>query len=180
MKKDTRKPNIHEGKTLIVNNHLIVSLLALLLLEPAVLALEPDEILIIANENHSGSLAIAQYYCGRRGVPIDNILPLHLGSKLSYTISRANYEKQVAEPIRERLLSLEFSGHIKCLLTTYGVPIKVGGRGPLEGQEDKLKQLRRLAEQGKNKIEQLKKNVPASNKQGLAQQKKRINSKLAH
>ena len=151
MKKDTRKPNIHEGKTLIVNNHLIVSLLALLLLESAVLALEPDEILIIANENHSDSLSIAQYYCAKRGVPVDNILTLPLGTELSYTITRANYEKQLAEPIRERLLSLEFGGHIHCLLTTYGVPIKVGGRGPLEGKVDKLKKLRKLAEQEKNR-----------------------------
>ena len=158
MKKDTLKPNIPVGKILIVNKHLIaslLSLLALLLSGPAVLALEPDEILIIANANHSGSLSIARYYCAKRGVPVDNILTLPLGTELSYTITRANYEKQLAEPIRERLLSLGFGGHIKCLLTTYGVPIKVEGRGPLEGRENKLKQLRGLAEQEKNKIEQL-------------------------
>jgi uncharacterized protein (TIGR03790 family) len=167
------------GEILIVNKHLIVSLLALLLLESAVSALEPDEILIIANGNHSESLAIAQYYCAKRGVPVDNILTLPLGTELSYTITRANYEKQLAEPIRERLLSLGSSGHINCLLTTYGVPIKVEGREQLKGQEAKLKELKELAEKEKNKIEQLKKNVPASNKQGLAQQKKRINAKLA-
>jgi uncharacterized protein (TIGR03790 family) len=138
-----------------VNKHLISSLLALLLLGPAVLALEPDEILIIANRNHTESTAIAQYYCGRRGVPVDNILTLPLGTELSYTITRANYEKQLASPIRERLLSLGTGGQIKCLLTTYGVPTKVEGRGPLEGKADKLKQLRGLAEQEKNKIEQL-------------------------
>ncbi|MHC4281472.1 MAG: hypothetical protein ACYSWZ_00645, partial [Planctomycetota bacterium] len=138
-----------------MNKHLIASLLALLLLGPAVLALEPDEILIIVNGNHMESAAIAQHYCGRRGVPTDNILTLPLGTELSYTITRANYEKQLAEPIRERLLSLGTVGQIKCLLTTYGVPIKVQGRGPLEGKADKLKQLRGLAEQEKNKIEQL-------------------------
>jgi uncharacterized protein (TIGR03790 family) len=138
-----------------VNKHLAASLLALLLLGPAVLALEPNEILIIANGNHMESAAIAQYYCGRRGVPTDNILTLPLGTELSYTITRANYEKQLASPIRERLLSLGTGGQIKCLLTTYGVPIKVEGRGPLEDQENKLKQLKKLAEQEKNKIEQL-------------------------
>lgn len=175
MKKDTRKPNIPVGKTLIVNKYLItslLSLLALLLLDSAVLALEPDEILIIANGNRSESLAIAQYYCAKRGVPAENILTLRLGTKLNYTISRANYEKQMAEPIRERLLSLGSSGHIKCLLTTYGVPVKVGGRGPLEGQVDKLKQLRGLVEQEKHELEQLKKN-------GSAKQKGNANRKLA-
>jgi uncharacterized protein (TIGR03790 family) len=146
------------GKIPIVNKYLIASLPALLLLCSTLLALEPDEILIIANGNHSESLSIAQYYCAKRGVPTDNILTLPLGTKLSYTITRANYEKQMAEPIRGRLLSPGSGGQIKCLLTTYGVPIKVEGRGPSEGQVDKLKQLRGLAEQEKNKIEPLKNN----------------------
>ncbi|MHC4109621.1 MAG: TIGR03790 family protein [Planctomycetota bacterium] len=138
-------------------------------------ALEPHETLVIANGDVAASVRIAQYYCAKRGVPVDNILPLHLGSKLSYTITRANYEKHLAEPIRERLLSLGFGGHIKCLLTTYGVPIKVGGRGSLESRENKLKQLKKLAEQEKNKIEQLEKSGSAKS----AIQKEKVNRKLA-
>jgi uncharacterized protein (TIGR03790 family) len=157
-----------------VHKHLIASLLTLLLLCSEVLALEPDEILIIANRNCSESLAIAQYYCAKRGVPEDNILTLPLGTELSYTITRTNYEKQLAEPIRERLLSLGSSGYINCLLTTYGVPIKVEGRGPLEGKADKLKQLRKLAEQEKNRTEQLNNNGPGKS----AKQKENANRKL--
>ena len=158
-----------------MNKYLIASLPALLLLCSALLALEPDEILIIANGNHSESLAIAQYYCAKRGVPEDNILALPLGGELSYTISRANYEKELAEPNRERLLSPGSGGQIKCLLTTYGVPIKVEGRGPLEGKADKLKQLRKLAEQEKNKIKQLN-NIGTGKS---ARQKVTVNRKLA-
>jgi uncharacterized protein (TIGR03790 family) len=163
------------GKILIVNKHLVSSLLALLLLDPAVLALEPDEILIIANGNHTESVVIARYYCAKRGVPTDNILTLPLGTELIYTITRTNYEKQLASPIRERLLNFGFGGHIKCLLTTYGVPIKVEGRGPLVGREDKLKQLKKLAEQEKNKIEQLEKGGSVKS----AIQKEKVNRKLA-
>ena len=157
-----------------MNKHLTASLLALLLLGPAVLALEPDEILIIANANHSGSLSIAQYYCAKRGVPVDNILTLPLGSELSYTITRTNYDKQLAEPIRERLLTPGGGKQIKCLLTTYGVPIKVERRGSLEGQEDKLNRLRGLAEQEKNRIERLNNNGPGKS----AGQKENANRKL--
>lgn len=157
-----------------MNKHPIAWLLALLLLSPVGLALEPDEILIISNGNHSESVAIARYYCSRRGVPTDNILTLPLGTELSYTITRTNYEQQMAEPIRERLLSLGTGGQIKCLLTTYGVPIKVEGRGPLEGQEEKLTQLQKLAEQEKNKIERLNNNVPGKS----AKQKEKANRKL--
>jgi len=158
-----------------VNKYLIASLPALLLLCSALLALEPDEILIIANRNCSESLSIAKYYCAKRDIPEDNILALPLGTGLSYTISRANYEKQLAEPIRERLLSLGSSGQIKCLLTTYGVPVKVGGRRPLKGLENKLKQLQESAEQEKNKIEQLEKS--GSGKSVI--QKEKTNRKLA-
>ena len=118
-------------------------------------ALEPNEILVIANEDVAASVQIAQYYCAKRGVPVSNILALPLGTSLSETINRANYEKQLAEPIRKKLANREFVGKIRCLLTTYGVPIKVGRRGPLKGQEEKLKQLKKLKEQAKQILEQL-------------------------
>ena len=122
----------------------------------SVSALEPDEILIIANKNSTESGRIACYYCNKRGVPDKNILALPLGAKLNDTISRGNYEKQLAEPIRKRLLAPELLGTIRCLLTTYGVPIKVTGRGPLRNQESKLRELRESIEQEQKKIEQLK------------------------
>jgi uncharacterized protein (TIGR03790 family) len=124
----------------------------------SVFALEPDEILVIANSNIGASVRLAQYYCTKRGVPAGNILALPLGADLNDTITRDDYEKQLAEPIRKELSSREFAAEIKCLLTTYGVPIKVGRRGPLKDQEVKLRQLEKLAEQEKNKIEQLKQN----------------------
>ncbi len=150
-------------------------------------ALEPHEILVIANSDVAASVRIAQYYCAKRAVPEMNILALPLGASLSDTITRNNYEKQLAEPIRKKLSSLEFTAKmhwgpqtqktvygnpIKCLLTTYGVPIKVGRRKILKGQENKLRQLEKLTEQEKIKIELL-------NKSGSAELKKKINSKLA-
>jgi len=121
-------------------------------------ALEPDEILIIANKDSTESGQIALYYCSKRGVPDENILSLPLGAKLNDTISRGGYEKQLAEPIRKRLLAPEFLGTIRCLLTTYGVPIKVSGRRPLKNQESKLSELKESIEQEQKKIEQLKQN----------------------
>jgi uncharacterized protein (TIGR03790 family) len=119
-------------------------------------ALEPNEILVIANKDIEVSGQIARYYCEKRNVPAKNILSLSLGTNLSDTISRDNYEKLLAEPVRKRLLSDYLPGQIKCLLTTYGVPIKVGPRGTLPGMEGKLKELKELAEQEKSKLDQLK------------------------
>jgi len=118
-------------------------------------ALQPDEILVIANSDVAASLRVARYYCARRKVPRANLLALPLGAGLSETISRDDYEKRLAEPIREKLSTLEFAGRIRCLLTTYAVPIKIGGRGPLKGQEDKLRHLEELVRQLKGAIEKI-------------------------
>lgn len=136
-------------------------------------ALEPHEILVIANKDRTESGRIAQYYCSRRGVPDKNILALPLGANLNDTISRDDYEKQLAEPIRKRLFAPELLGTIRCLLTTYGVPIKVGGRGPLRNQQGKLRELKGLVQQEKKKIEQLKQNGLA-NSAGYKQSSRRL------
>jgi uncharacterized protein (TIGR03790 family) len=124
-------------------------------------ALEPDEILVIANSNVKASVRLAKYYCAKRGVPEGNILALPLGAVLNNTIARDDYEKKLAGPIRKKLSNFEFAVKITSLLTTYGVPIKVGRREPLKDQQDKLKQLEKLDEQEKIRIEQLKQNGTA-------------------
>jgi uncharacterized protein (TIGR03790 family) len=139
------------------------------------LALESDEILVIANSDVTASMRIAQYYCARRNVPRTNLLALPLGKGLTETISRDDYDRKIAEPVRKKLSTIEFSWKIRCLLTTYGVPIKVGGRGPLKGQEDKLKQLKKLLEQRKKEIGQSEKNGSAKS----TKQEKNVDAKLA-
>jgi len=118
-------------------------------------ALEADEILVIANADNPASVGIARYYCSKRGVPEDNILSLSLGAVLNDTITRDSYERLLAEPIRKELLTKQQPGKIRCLLTTYGVPYKVGRRRPLKDQQIKQKSLEELAEQEKRKIERL-------------------------
>lgn len=121
-------------------------------------ALEPNEILIIANSDIGASVQLAQYYCAKRDVPAGNILALPLGTDLNDTITRGDYEKQLTEPVRKKIYDYDSVAQIKCLLTTYGVPIKVGKRAPLKDQQDNLTQLKKLAEQEKTEIEQLKQN----------------------
>lgn len=118
-------------------------------------ALQPDQILVIANGDIQASGQIAEYYCTKRGVPESNIFTLSLGENLGDTITRDDYEKQLAGPIRRKLYSPEFAGKIRCLLTTYGVPVRVGTRGPLKDKQDEIRRLKKLLEQEKNKLQQL-------------------------
>ncbi len=112
--------------------------------------------MVIANKGIAESGQIALYYCKERGVPQENILALPLGTSLRDTISRKDYDEQLAEPIRETFATRRLLGKIKCLLTVYGVPIKVGQRGILTEQEGTLGELERLAEQTRQRVQQLK------------------------
>ena len=138
---------------------LVLALFQSILATASVCALEPNEILVIANRDTPASVSIARDYCVKRGVPRENILSLHLGSDMKYTITRDSYEKDLAEPIRRKLAGLKFDESIKCLLTVYGVPVRVEGKAPLSGKEDRLKQLETSVKVLKQKLSNCKRVV---------------------
>ena len=117
--------------------------------------LEPSQILIIANGQNPKSVRVASYYCIKRKVPSRNVILLSLGANLTDSISRSDYQEKIAAPVRDKLYNPEFAGKIRCLLTTYGVPFKVGPREPLNDQQEKLADLKQQLEQGKLKKTQL-------------------------
>jgi len=119
-------------------------------------ALEPNEVLIIANQNIPESMQIAQYYCRQRHVPQEYILALSLDTNLKSSISRDDYEEKMAKPIRDEFLKRNLLGKIKCLLTVYGVPLKVGSRGVLKEQESSLEALQGLIDTQKKKVDEFK------------------------
>lgn len=121
-------------------------------------ALQPEEILVIANSDYPASVRLARYYCEQRGLPQGRIVPVSLGPRLRASIGRDDYEKRLAHPIRRVLSTRDDMKSIRCLVTTYGVPFRVGPRGPLPGHEARLKELRRAQEQEDKIIEQLEAN----------------------
>ena len=151
-----------------------VILSIILLCAVSALALEPNEILIIANSDIASSVELAKYYCSKRSVPAENILTLPLGATLVDNISRQDYEDRLVAPIHVKLSSREFAGKIRCLLTTYGVPFRVQGRGIVEGSEKKLKKLQKQLEKQKINLKKLQQDSPDN----LAQKKKQINNKI--
>jgi uncharacterized protein (TIGR03790 family) len=118
-------------------------------------ALEPNEILVVANSSYPASTQLARYYCQRRGIPPGQVVPVALGPQLRDSISRSDYDLRLAGPIRRVLTTRTDLQHIQCLVTTYGVPFKVGRRDPLTAMEGQLKQLGQMIEQEKESIAQL-------------------------
>jgi len=118
-------------------------------------ALEPNEILVIANGNNPASVRIAGHYCTKRGVPEQNNLKLDLMPQLTDDITRSDYEKLIAQPIRNKLSRPEFHGRIKCLLTVYGVPFRVGPRNMLEGKQASLAELSEMAGKKTDRLKEI-------------------------
>ncbi len=155
-----------------------IAVLFVLLWCPGVFALEPDEILVIANRQISASERIAEYYCEERNIPKKNIIYLALGYNPREGISRDEYKRSLALPIR-RELQRRFPGEIRCLVTTYGIPIKVGPRGLLPGMGGKLNELKRLLSQEKQRLEQLEpRRAGALDSNQVSIEKKQINQKI--
>lgn len=138
-----------------MRNNLIAVATVLLAFCPIGLALEPNEILVIANTDHAASVRLARYYCERRGIPQGNVIPVSLGTQLRDSISRNDYDKRLAGPIRRTLATRKDLAHIRCLVTTYGIPFKVGRREPLSGFDSQLTQLRQWLQDHKEAIAEL-------------------------
>lgn len=101
-------------------------------LQGVALGLEPEQILVIANNKVEGSVEIAQYYMKRRGIPESHLLPIALS--LSETMSRQEYENVLSQSAAHALKGLQPKYPIAAIVLVYGVPLKVAP--PLPSEKD--------------------------------------------
>ncbi|MBU4099911.1 MAG: TIGR03790 family protein, partial [Proteobacteria bacterium] len=103
---------------------IILAILILLFILPDIcLALEPDEILVVANRNAAKSVGLAKYYMEKRKIPEKNLIKLWVTDKEE--CSRVDYEKKVVAPVRRYLEKVNPRWSIRCLVIMYGMPLKV-------------------------------------------------------
>jgi len=128
----------------------------------AACALEPNEVLVIANVDCAPSTRLARYYCQQRGIPSGHVVPVSLGRSPRDTIGRQDYDRRLARPLRRIFATRGDMEHIKCLVTTYGVPFRVARRGPLVELEGRLEELRLLVRRQKDDLQQAQANKQTS------------------
>jgi uncharacterized protein (TIGR03790 family) len=119
--------------------------LCLLFFARPLLALQPDQILLITNKNVPDSLKLATLYTQLRAVPADHICQLDLPD--AEEIPFNTYETGVVAPVRQFISDHGLQGHITCLLTFYGVPYRIADR---VNSPDDLKELAMLQGQQKD------------------------------
>lgn len=103
------------------------SLVVLLLFAtPAALALTPDNLLLLTNKNVPESRKLADFYAAQRKLPEGRIVELDLptGDEITF----ADYENKVVAPIRDFLAANNLRQQVTCLVTIYGVPLKITAR----------------------------------------------------
>jgi uncharacterized protein (TIGR03790 family) len=98
---------------------------ALLLWHPAtVVALTAEELVIVANRAVPESSRLALYYMRKRNVPADNLL--QLTTTKGEQISREDYEREIASPVRNFISKKDPEGKkFKCIVLMYGIPLRI-------------------------------------------------------
>jgi len=141
----------------MVTLFLVISLL-LFIVEPNVeAALTSGEIAILANKNDPDSVAVAQHYAERRGVPAQHIIPLDL--PIQETISREIYDHELVQPLRRALEDRRLAARIRVLVTTYGIPLRVTAPQPTDQQQLWIKDASARQERARNHLEKLEQSL---------------------
>ena len=104
-------------------------------------ALEPHEILVIANRNAAKSIGLAKYYMKSRNIPETNLLQLWLTDKEG--CSREEYEKKVIPRVRKYISEKDPKRLIKCLVTVYGIPLKINPPEMTSAEKMQVEKLRK-------------------------------------
>ena len=127
----------------------MVRFLILLFSATPLFALEPANIVIVANRDMPESISVAKHYAKKRNVPEDNIILLSLPK--GEDILRTDFETKLAEPLREALKSKK--DKIKVILTVYGVPLRVGAKVLSGAEKVKADEIKKQLDDSRKKLE---------------------------
>lgn len=148
--------------------HLLFCIALILLTPLPALALEPVEIAVVANRFVTGSVELARYYMEKRGIPKENLVRIDTTDNES--VSRKSYDEEIAAPVREFLRNRQGRGVIRCLVTVFGVPLKVDAPAMTKAEKKTLaaareevaklrKQIKELAESKGDEAERLQSRI---------------------
>jgi uncharacterized protein (TIGR03790 family) len=109
-------------------------------------ALAPEEIAVLVNINSPDSIRIGTLYTELRNVPPDQLIKVSVPAQEG--VSRRHYEELIQEPVRKAVSELYKRGRkIRCILTTYGIPLKIGPVRSLIVPEEEINKYERMIKQ---------------------------------
>lgn len=125
------------------SGRVVLVILAIALLSSRSFAtLKPEQIALIVNAQVPESEQLAHFYAKARGVPESQIIPLNL--PVTDEIIFDNFEQYVRPTIKNWLIEHHLQDQIKCLVTMYGVPLRIGERVNSPRENNEIRQLESL------------------------------------
>lgn len=108
----------------------VLFLLCVLCVAARVRALTPDDIALVVNSKVPEGRALAELYASQRHIPagriielsIDPVSPISPAEEMPFE----EFEPQVAEPVRDFLRRNKLTDRVKCLVTFWGIPLRIG------------------------------------------------------
>jgi uncharacterized protein (TIGR03790 family) len=123
--------------------------LVALLASPAI-ALQADELLLIANKNEPASLELAQFYADARQVPEGRILSLDLSK--GEDISFEDYETKVVPAVRGFLRERGLHNRVRCIVTFYGMPLRISGKQATDAERAEVATIKQELESARKSL----------------------------
>jgi uncharacterized protein (TIGR03790 family) len=86
-------------------------------------SLTADEIAVIANKQEPDSISLARFYMDQRRIPAGNLITIDIDP--AEDCRRSDYDNLIAAPVLSFLNKHSPKNNIRCLVTMYGVPLKI-------------------------------------------------------
>jgi uncharacterized protein (TIGR03790 family) len=150
-------------------------LLAILSAPGVSAALEPEQVLVLANRNASRGLELARYYADRRGIPEDQVLTLRTTEK--ETCSREAYEKEIVEPVRA-YLEEHAEKDVRCLVVVSGLPLRISPPRLTPEEKTLLKRLESEKKEAGKRLRAVKKSDDRKSVKPLKEELGRLEGRI--
>ncbi len=145
---------------------------AALVASPA-LAMEPNQIVLVVNNNVPASRELAEFYARTRGIPDGRIIEVSLPAPDPANppegMPFAQFDGSVATPVREFLRKNALDTRVTCLVTFWGMPLRIDRKvnTPAENEEAEtvtrdLARLRPALEAEASEVESIARRVKPS------------------
>jgi uncharacterized protein (TIGR03790 family) len=106
---------------------ILLTACAVSLAAPGASGQTPAQVLVVVNKQSPVSIAIGEYYMGKRGIAADNLCTIDVPAEEN--IARARYETDIEAVIGKFLARKKLTESILYIVTTQGVPLRVPGTG---------------------------------------------------
>jgi uncharacterized protein (TIGR03790 family) len=117
--------------------------------------IKPEEVLVVVNAESQDSVRLGKLYTELRHIPPVNIAEIKV--PVQEEITRKKYDEFIAGPIKKAINSIKDNGEkIHCIVTTYGVPLRISLQRPPDTSEEEIKKYEDILRQKEGELSKMK------------------------